>query len=76
MSDPIDFQSHRNKARLPPLTPEEKQFDAIVFAMRDMALPALIDALFAARDERDLAVIVAKLADYIAYCITNQPRPA
>ena len=71
MSDPIDFQSHRNKARPLPLTPEEKQFDAIVFAIGNMPLPALIDALFAARGERDL--IVAELAAYIAH-FTNQGR--
>jgi hypothetical protein len=65
MSDPVNFQSYRNKAKPPQLTPEEKQFDAIVFALQDMPLRTFIEALFASRDAGDFIEIIDELASFI-----------
>lgn len=58
-----------------PLTPEEKQFDAFIFAMRDMPLPALVSALIAARAVHEISGIVDELAGFIIYS-TSRPDPA
>lgn len=74
MGDLIDFERRRRRPRWP-LTAEEKQFDAFVYAMRDMSLPALISALAAARDLHELSGIIDELAALVIYC-TSGPDPA
>ncbi|MFZ3337433.1 MAG: hypothetical protein WA199_15985 [Xanthobacteraceae bacterium] len=49
------------------ITPEEKCFDALMLQLRDLALPALIDVLVAARDVSDLAELSAYLLDLAAH---------
>jgi hypothetical protein len=72
MGELIDLARRRSK---PALTPEEKQFDAFIFAMRGTPLPALVSALVAARDLHELSRLVDELAAFIIYS-TSRPDPA
>jgi hypothetical protein len=64
MTEPIDLTSYLEaKYRL---MPEEISFDALVHQLRDLPLPALIEALTAARDITEITELAAYLLDLAA----------
>jgi hypothetical protein len=71
MTEPIDIAAFRRQ-RLK-LTPEEKRFDDFVHELREWPVPTLIEALIAARDVHELAVIATGLNELVIWCASAPP---